>query len=528
MLPTTKRLPGGRLWGAPDRYPPITNTSSGRCETTKSVISWEGEQKFAVWAISLRFNTSLILPGYSNSLMQTSIRVRLTAWYVAALALTLALVGAATFLLTRQSLYHWLDETLAERAEALSEEVRLVRGEPELDLPEEGHRTYEGVGDGFLVLDASRSVALARGLDGETFGRAPAADAAFGGQPDAGTVSARDHRWRIASQPILSQGKTAAVILVGHELGELDEIMERMGLVIAALLPLALLGAGAGGLVLAGRALAPVDQITRSAARLSEQDLSQRLPVTSGDELGRLAGTFNALIERLEQAFERQRRFTADASHELRTPLSVIRAVTSQKLMRRRTPDEYEEALAQIDEAAGYMARLAAHLLVLARADAGQVKLEQERVELTELLEHVAGQVGEAAGRQIPVYADGPAHVSGDPLRLTELFINLLENAAKYSPPEGIVSVEIERHGKEALVAVRDSGVGISAEHLPHIFERFYRVDQARAREAGGTGLGLAIARWIVEAHRGSIRAESVPGRGTTMLVTLPADEATG
>src|SRR5262249_51411992 len=210
------------------------------------------------------------LPGYpppprAHFLMQTSIRVRLTAWYVAALALTLALVGTATFLLTRASLYHWLDETLAERAEALSEEVRLTQGEPRLELPEEGHRTYEGVGDGFLVLDSSLSVVLARGLDGDLFRRAPAVTRAFSGRPDAGTVSAAgDHRWRVASQPILSQGKTAAVIVVGHELGELEEVMERMALVMAALLPLALLGAGAGGLVLAGRALAPVDRITES------------------------------------------------------------------------------------------------------------------------------------------------------------------------------------------------------------------------------------------------------------------------
>lgn len=455
--------------------------------------------------------------------MQTSIRVRLTAWYVAALALTLVLVGAATFLLTRQSLYHWLDEALADRAEALSEEVRLVGGKPRLELPEEGHSTYEGVDDGFLVLDSAGSVVVARGFDGALLRRAPAVTSGFHGRPDAGTVSAAGgRRWRVASQPILSGGRTAAVVLVGHELGELDEVMERMALVMAALLPLALLGAGLGGLVLAGRALAPVDEITKSAAVISERELSQRLPVTSSDELGRLARTFNALIERLEQAFERQRRFTADASHELRTPLSIIRAVTSQKLMHRRTPEEYEEALSQIDQAAGYMARLAAHLLVLARADAGQVKLEQERVDLTELLEHVANQVGEASGRQIPVRGAGPVHVSGDPMRLTELFLNLLENAVKYTPPEGSVVVKVSRHGKEAVVAVEDTGIGIPAEHLPHIFERFYRVDQARAREAGGTGLGLAIARWIVEAHRGSIRAESEPGQGTTMTVTFP------
>jgi heavy metal sensor kinase len=350
------------------------------------------------------------------------------------------------------------------------------------------------------------------------------------GWPGVGTVTVQPGRqWRVASQPILSQGKVAAVILVGHDLEELDEVLGRLGLVMIALLPLALLGAGAGGYAVASRALAPVDQITRTAAEISEQDLSQRLP-TQGipgtrDELGRLATTFNALIERLQQAFERQRRFTADASHELRTPLSIIRAMTSQKLMQRRTPEEYEEALRQIDEAAAYMTKLAAHLLTLARADTGQLRLESESIDLTELLEHVAGQVGEAAGRSIPVHFPGPVQVRGDPMRLTELFLNLLENAAKSTPADGIIEVHVSGAATGAKVVVRDTGVGIPPEHLPHIFERFYRVDKARAREEGGVGLGLAIARWVAEAHGGSILAESEPGRGTTMTVALPAAE---
>jgi signal transduction histidine kinase len=321
-------------------------------------------------------------------------------------------------------------------------------------------------------------------------------------------------------------------------------VLGRLGLVMLTLLPLALLGAGAGGYAVASRALAPVDQITRSAADISAQDLSQRLPVTTRDELGRLATTFNALIERLQQAFERQRRFTADASHELRTPLSIIRAITSQKPGapvggRRRTPEEYEEALHQIDEAAAYMTKLAAHLLTLARADSGQLLLEKERIDLTELLEHVAGQVGEASGRSIPVHSEEPGGagpsggagprgaaggwVMGDPMRLIELFLNLLDNAARYTPATGSVEVHVSSEGDHTRVVVRDTGIGIPPEHLPHIFERFYRVDKARAREEGGVGLGLAIARWVAEAHGGSIWAESEPGRGTTMTVTLPA-----
>jgi heavy metal sensor kinase len=458
--------------------------------------------------------------------MQISIRFRLTAWYVGALALALVGLGGATFLLTRTSLYHWLDETLAERAEALSEEVELIGGRPHLGSPEQGRRSYEGVGDGFLVLDGAHAVVLARGLAADGFRNTVAVETAFGGWPGKGSVRLGGHHWRLAAQPILSRGQVAAVILVGHDLEELDEVVERMAWVMAALLPLGLLGAGIGGLILAGRALAPVDQITRTAATISEQDLSRRLPEGRPDELGRLTRTFNALIARLEQAFERQQRFTADASHELRTPLSIIRAVTSQKLMRRRTPEEYEEALRHIDDAASYMSRLAAHLLTLARADAGQVKLERQCLELGELLEHVAEQVEETTGREIPVHASAPLHLWGDPMRLTELFLNLLENATQYTPPEGSITVEATGEGKNVIVSVRDTGVGIPSEHLSHIFERFYRVDQARAREAGGTGLGLSIARWIVESHGGTIWAESELGQWTTMTVTLPsADE---
>jgi heavy metal sensor kinase len=456
--------------------------------------------------------------------MQSSIRFRLTAWYVAALALTLLPLGGVAFLSTRASLYHWLDETLGDRAEALSEQVQLLGGKPRLNLPDEREAAYRGAEDGYLVLDGGGHIALSRGLEPEAFRGSAAATTGFSGWPGASTISTHHgRRWRVASQPILSHGKVAAVILVAHDLGELDEVLERLSLILLALMPVALLAAGAGGYALAGRALAPVDQITRAASQISERDLAGRLPVGTKDELGRLATTFNALIERLQQAIERQRQFTADASHEFRTPLAVIRAVASQKLMRRRSAEEYEEALRQIDEAAGYMSKLAAHLLTLARADAGQVLLEQERLDLTELLEHVAGQVGEASGRSIPVHAPGAVSVLGDPMRLTELFLNLLENAAKHTPPDGTVEVRVGSDGSNVTVEVRDTGVGIPPEHLPHVFERFYRVDTARAREEGGAGLGLAIARWIADLHGGGIRAESESGRGTTMTVTLPA-----
>ncbi len=457
--------------------------------------------------------------------MQASIRLRLTAWYVAALAVTLVLLGGAAYYFTRAGLYHWLDESLAERAEALSEEVRLVGGHPEVELEEHGHSAYQGVSDGFIIVDASRVVAIARGLEPQPFLADSSVTAALAGTPSSGIVVDRgNRRWKVSTQPLLSGGAVAAVVLVAHDLDELNEVLEHLAGVLLALFPLGLIGAGVGGYLLAGRALSPVARITRSAEAISEHDLSQRLPVESKDELGHLATTFNNLIERLQHAFERQRRFTGDASHELRTPISIIQAISSQKLMTRREPEEYERSLRQIDEAAGYMGRLVNHLLILARADSGRMALESESLDVMQLVQQVAAQVEEASERAVPVYGRGPIAVRGDALRLTELFLNLIENAVKYTPSEGEVDVNVEQNGADVRIAVCDTGVGIAPEHLPHIFERFYRADKARSRAEGGTGLGLAISLWIAEAHGGTLHAASEAGKGTTLTVTLPLE----
>ena len=392
-----------------------------------------------------------------------------------------------------------------------------------LETPAPGGPSYEEAGNGYLLLTSARAPIESNSIDPAPFVRSPAVLTALRNRIGSDTVSWRG-RWRVATYPVLSAGRVAAVVLVARRLGEVQQVMERLLLVLVALLPVALVGAGLGGLVLAGRVLRPVDEITRAAEEISEKDLSRRLVIGTRDELGRLAATFNRLIERLEGAFERQRRFTADASHELRTPLAVIRAITSQKLMQARTIEEYRAALQQIDDASAYMARLVRDLLLLARADSGQLALSLDRLDLSELLRHTAAQVSEVSGRPIPVSTPGPVEIDGDAVRLTGLFLNLLENAVRHTPPDGKVQLSLSRTDHRVEVEVSDNGEGIPPEHLPHIFERFYRVDKARAREEGGTGLGLAIGRWVVEAHGGTISARSQPGSGATIIVTLPSD----
>jgi signal transduction histidine kinase len=233
------------------------------------------------------------------------------------------------------------------------------------------------------------------------------------------------------------------------------------------------------------------------------------------------------MLDRLEAAFQRQRQFTADASHELRTPLAMLRSQIDVALQRRRRGGEYEQILASLREDTERLSQMVGELLTLARADAGQEVLEREPVNLDELaIQVVAAMQPLAATRGVQLrHEAGPgpgAVVLGDQTRLMQLFVNLVDNGLKYTPAGGVVVVSVHADAERITVRVTDTGVGIAAEHLPHLFERFYRADAARARAEGGAGLGLAICQWIAHAHGGTIVIDSEAGRGTAVSVALP------
>ena len=285
--------------------------------------------------------------------------------------------------------------------------------------------------------------------------------------------------------------------------------------------------ASAGGLFLAGRALDPIDRITRAAAAIGADDLSRRLNFHgSHDEVGRLAATFDRMLERLDRAFRRQRQFTADGSHELRTPLTMLASQIDVALERKRTVADYEELLRSLRDDAARMTQLVGELLTLARADAGQQLLNREQLDLGELVSGVVQAMQSLAlQREVQLTEQAQPHVavSGDQTRLSQLLINLVDNALRYTSAGGNVRVTVAERAGWAELRVEDTGVGIAAEHLPHLFQRFYRADPARARTDGGAGLGLAIAQWIAEAHGGQISVDSEFGRGSTFTVRLPA-----
>ena len=327
---------------------------------------------------------------------------------------------------------------------------------------------------------------------------------------------------RVLSMPIERRGKVDEVLQLVYPLDGVLREIDALTSTLLALVPFGLLAAGLGGAFLTGRALRPVREIAGTAARLGASDLSERLPVSGRDEFSELSSSFNAMLARLEEAFDRQRRFTADASHELRTPLSIIKANTSLALEHSWPEDRYREFLAAIDTAAGRQSRIVEELLFLARADAGGLARDVGPVCLIEALEEAVETVAQPDRPCIRLESIDPAlMVPGSGSELTRLFTNLLENAVRHTPPEGTVTVSAMVDAMSVTVTVTDTGEGIAPEHLPHLGERFYRVDAARSAGTGGTGLGLAICRSITEAHGGRMTIESKVGEGTGVRIRL-------
>jgi heavy metal sensor kinase len=280
-----------------------------------------------------------------------------------------------------------------------------------------------------------------------------------------------------------------------------------------------------GGWMISNRILRPVAAITATASAISATNLSERLDTTTVDrELEELARVLNAMFDRLEAAFERQARFTADASHELRTPLAIIRTHAELALSRQRSSEEYRETIDACLRASGRMTDLVAGLLTLARADAGKLDVQRKSVDLKPVVEECVAQLlplGQKKG--IVLSADlEPAVVMGDSTQLGQVITNLVNNAIQFNRPGGTVKVQLNVMSGETILSVRDTGCGIPAEDRPHLFERFYRVDKARSRASGGNGLGLAICKSIVETHGGTIGFESTLDIGTTFWVRLP------
>jgi signal transduction histidine kinase len=337
-------------------------------------------------------------------------------------------------------------------------------------------------------------------------------------------------RMRLLSIPLVHEERIAGVVQIAAPLAQLDRDIAGLTHALLLVLPMSLLVAVIAGIFLTQRALRPVKEMTRAAAGIRPDQLSRRLPVTGLDEFSELAFTFNGALDRVENAFiDRERaiaqlrRFTADASHELRTPLTTIKTNTGVALTDTEPSAEHIHALRQIDRAADRMTALVQDLLLLARSDAGQLTLELAPVSLPEVIQDAVDSLPGTNRAPIEVEVSGTdGMVAGDYEHLRRLFLNLLQNAIRHTPPDGKIAVSIEKAPGGLAARVRDTGSGIAPEHLPHVGQPFYRADSGRNRKYGGAGLGLAICSSIAAAHRASMNVASIPGSGTAVTVTFP------
>lgn len=348
------------------------------------------------------------------------------------------------------------------------------------------------------------------------------------------TVMVEGEPYRVLSVPFPPEGPVAGVIQAPYRLAEVNQAVAELGRALLLLTPVGLLFAGLGGAFLTGRVLRRVRWMAQAAEQIGAKSFAARLPKQGNDEFSALADTFNALLGRQEAAYatqeralEQQRRFTADASHELKTPLTVIRGTASMALSGSHEEAVYRQCMQEIDQSAQTMAHLVQDLLLLARSDAGQ--LGRNRIELLvrEVLERAMSAAAHTPHAPIMLDIDDKkesiSRVMGNESELVRLFTNLLDNAIRYTPPDGRIAITARRKGANMEIRVTDTGSGIAPEHLAHLGERFYRAEESRSRPFGGTGLGLSICKGIAAAHQGTLTLESAPGIGTTVCVTLPA-----
>ena len=458
-----------------------------------------------------------------------SLRLRLVLWYGLLLALSLLAFATLLYFVLRANLERQLDEGLRLRAGEIARGIAPgangmlepgdVAGEqiaPQSVYESVGPAVYAQVFDGRGEVIATSGGELP--IDPELV-----LDALEGRETLVSLPLGRDRSVRLLTRPLQAGGRAIGVVQVGETLDAVEATLRQVRdiLLAGALGILAL--AGLGGLLLSRRALAPVRGVSATARRIAATgDYGQRVPAGRGsDEIGELVATFNALIERVEQSLDEQRQFLADTSHELRSPLTVVRA-NLEFLWRDTDAETRAECLREAETEAARMSRLVSDLLLLGQAEAADF-LQCAPVALDRLLSEVGDRArAQADDRSIVLDAPAGVVVHGDIDRLRQLLWNLVENALRYSPPEGAVHLGLRQQGAWTELSVSDEGPGIAPEHLPHIFDRFYRVDRARSRATGGSGLGLAIVRHIAQAHGGRVVVESTVGRGTTFRVILP------
>src|SRR5215217_6810801 len=459
--------------------------------------------------------------------MFDSVRIRLTLWYAGVLALSLIAFALVIYYAAGNIFHERQDESLRSTAQTVAsayiEELAEVHSQSkagqevlaEITFPNRYVQLTDNMGN---------PIAASANLAGSTIA---IPSTVLDEARTRGFSHATINGLRVTVVP-LSSDQTFGFAAVAEPLSVIEDALSELRRDLFAGVLLVLLLASGGGYFLARKSLAPIASMNSQTQRISAENLSARLDVTnSRDELGGLATTINDLLARLESSFKEQQRFIADASHELRTPLAVLRGETEVALGKTRTIDEYQESLSLIKDEAERLSRIVEDLFILARQPVdGPATLVNEPLSLDDVVKDCVRAAQVLAARKgvrlKTEYNSVPVVLSGDDELLKRMVLNLLDNAVKYTPQGGKISVVLARNNGNAEIVVRDTGIGIPVDDQLHVFDRFYRVDKARSRALGGAGLGLSIASWIVAAHGGKIDVDSVPGQGSQFTVQLP------
>lgn len=470
-------------------------------------------------------------------------RAQLCLWHAGLMAFTLLALSGFTYVLLITFLHSRADHALEEHADVAARGLATAlyesSGRPDAEPPlrrgmfddirlwgrhiqvvdPRGGVLQRSAGLATQPLPVSAN-ALRDGLRGQT---------TFETVPGLG-----EHPVRIVTVPVRMGERIPYLIQAGTSLEGVEAALQRAGWILLVLTPMVFVISLVGGWLVVGRALRRVDDLTRTALDIQSTNLQRRIEHAGpDDEIGRLAKAFDQMITRLDRSFQQARRFSSDASHELKTPLTAIRGEAEVALMGELPPEEYRKILRSILESAERMSEVVESLLLLSKADAGQALIRRELVDLGDLLLRAVDSMEPLARDgdiELRVGDIADLEIEGDPLWLNQVATNLINNGIKYTPAGGSVSVSLREQDGQAEICVRDTGVGISEEHLPYIFERFYRVDEGRARsqglgkKPGGTGLGLSITRWAIEQHGGTISVSSHPGEGSEFRVLLPIE----
>ncbi len=463
--------------------------------------------------------------------MKSKFSTRLVLWYSSILFLALLIFGYLSYYFTSRQLYSEQFASLAEKAENISEVFRMKNKHLDMgylkSAVEELNLSESGV---FFEVWNSELQRVFRSPNFPLHLQTPPPIGITDNQLELAESNGIVYNLYETPVNVFSHGgkdSCSYYIRTGQSIIYIDRILQKIRSLLLLMAPLILLFAGFGGWYLTRRALKPVSDITRTARDISLYHLDRRLPQPhTDDELGELVQTLNDMIDRIEKGVENIRQFTADASHELRTPITAIRGEIEVALRRLRSREEYKDTLKSSLQELQWMEKMVNDLLLLSRADAGELHLYIETCNLNELIKECRQtQTLPAKNKDIRFVMNLPTEiimVKIDAYRMRQVLCNLIDNALKYTDIKGEVNLSVKKSDNTAVIIIADNGCGIDEKDLPLVFNRFYRADKSRSREEYSSGLGLSICKWIVEAHKGKIELQSKTGKGTTVKVLLP------